>query len=78
MNQTTEVSENEQIATDLFHEIYEHYLNMKDSCCSDSIAESDSGVCNDFDAVSPGSSGESLHDFNWHEGSFADLFPDLH
>lgn len=72
-----DILDNELNDTKLFDEIYEHYLNIKESSSPESTALSDSGIGSDFDAMSPQSIEESLHDEMWHDTSFADLFPDL-
>ncbi|BFZ18687.1 hypothetical protein BsWGS_21726 [Bradybaena similaris] len=63
--------------TKLFDEIYEHFLNIKESSSPDSTALSDSGISSDNDPMSPPLIEESYHDDMWHDTSFADLFPDL-
>ncbi|BFZ04723.1 hypothetical protein BsWGS_07762 [Bradybaena similaris] len=72
-----ELSEQDKDPEKLFNEIHEHYMAMRYRQSPDIGALSDSGVSSHFDAVSPQSGGESLHDISWHETSFADLFPDL-
>lgn len=77
MSSSEEGPENDLNPTQLFDEIYQHYINIKDSSSPDPTSLSDSGVSSDFDAMSPQSSEESLHDDMWHDTSFTDLFPDL-
>lgn len=74
---TEDMPESEMNTAKLFDEIYEHYLNIKESSPLDSAALSDSGISSDIDPLSPRSIEESYHDDLWHDTSFADLFPGL-
>lgn len=73
----SDLPESVMTTTKLFDEIYEHYLNIKESSSPDSTALSDSGISSDIDPMSPRLIEESYHDDMWHDTSFADLFPDL-